>query len=48
MRGGGVPPRSVTESGSDGRLVGVKLHASSAAESQRTLRDQGIAADIHV
>lgn len=40
------------EAGRDGRhdgpLVGVELHASSAAESERTLRAEGIKADIHV
>lgn len=31
-----------------GPLVGVELHASSAAESERTLRAEGIKANIHV
>lgn len=31
-----------------GRLVGVELHASSADEAQRTLRSEGIKADVHV
>lgn len=33
--------------GPEGRLVGVELHATSAAESERTLRAEGITADIH-
>lgn len=36
------------DKGHDGRVVGVEIHSPSAHQSQRTLRADGIPADVHV